>query len=141
MTQTQSDFVEYISLDYGSKHIGVARINTAVRIAEALAPIDNSRDVISQISSVINEHKSTGLVIGLPRGLDGQETDQTNEAKAFAEDVKSAVDIPVFMIDEAGSSAKAQERIGTDKTSLDSAAAGVIAEDFVAFSDKDSLRI
>lgn len=130
---------DIISLDYGLKRIGVARVSPIVKIAEPLAVIDaQSDDVVSQISSVVSQNEAQAVVIGLPRGLDGQETEQTSLTRDFAQDIAVKLECPVYMVDEAGSTQAAKDRIAQSSSDapLDSVAAAVIAEDFVQHSDK-----
>jgi len=132
-----------IGLDVGEKRIGVARINTLVKIAEPLEAIETAnQDVTDRIGRVIAEYQADALVIGLPRGLDGQETAQTKYCQDFAYQVAVAVATPVYMIDEAGTSVEADVRIGHSTTiSRDSMAAAILLEDFINYKDQELLRV
>lgn len=125
---------EYIGLDIGEKRIGVARINTEAKIAEPLELIrTGTQDTFKAISGLISEHQAVGIVLGLPRGLDGQETAQTVSIRDFARQLKRHSEVPVYLIDEAGTSKQAQELIAQgSKGSIDSIAAALILSDFIA---------
>jgi putative Holliday junction resolvase len=133
----------YIGLDVGERRIGVGRINEFAKISEALEVINTENvDVLEEIKSVIIEHQAEGIVVGLPRGLDGQETDQTKYCIEFANSLKSELSIPVYMIDEAGTSLAADERISkSNEISRDSVAAAILLEDFVSHTNKQELEI
>ena len=133
----------FIALDVGERRIGVALINEIARIAEALDVVKtDSIDVFGIIRAIIQEHQADGVVVGLPRGLDGQETAQTKYCQDFAQKLKAEIQLPVYMIDEAGTSIAADERIlkgsGTDR---DSVAAAILLEDFVSHTNKEELEI
>jgi putative holliday junction resolvase len=133
----------YIGLDVGERRIGVGRINEYAKISEALDVINTENtDVIESIKLIISEHQADGIVVGLPRGLDGQETDQTKYCIEFAQSLKSKLSIPVYMIDEAGTSLAADERIlKSNEISRDSVAAAILLEDFVSHTNKQELEI
>ena len=133
-----------IGIDYGAARIGVARINTLVKIGEPLQPV-TEKDQSSSIEAILNaanDQNADSIVVGLPRGLDGQETQQTNDCREFAEKLQTETKTPVYIIDEAGSSEVAKSRISKKKPqSIDSMAAVVIVEDFVNFKDKQTLKV
>lgn len=132
-----------IGLDVGTKRIGVARIQTFVQIAEPLSEIQvDDGNVDNEIKALVKEHSADAIVVGLPRGLDGQDTQQTNYSREFATRLAGEVSVPVYLIDEAGTSKAAEERI-TDKqnVSIDSMAAAIFIEDFINVSNQDELMV
>ncbi len=142
--QSSSNTVEgsIIGLDVGDRRIGVARINTFAKLSEPLNPIVTaSQEPFKAILTVIKEYGAISIVVGLPRGLDGQETAQTQKIREFTALLKQKSPIPVFMIDEAGTSKQAKERITKANPSIDSNAAAIILEDFVNFADKERLKV
>lgn len=134
---------DYIGLDVGEKNIGVARVNTVVGIAEPLDPISyDPESVFDKVKDLIKNYQIIGVVIGLPRGLDGQETTQTEFCRQFAKKLADNIPSTVFMIDEAGSTKAAELRkTAYPKASIDSIAASVFLEDFVNCKDRESLLI
>jgi putative Holliday junction resolvase len=132
-----------IGLDVGSKRIGVARVNTFVKLPEPLQHIDvDSQDAFEAILSIISEHEASAIVCGLPRGLDGQETSQTTISREFALKLKEYTEIPIYMIDEAGTSKEADERLTRNSSiSRDSMAACIILEDFIVQDNQEALQV
>lgn len=122
---------DIIGLDLGKACTGVARIHTIARIAQPLDPIQMDDDFVANIEKLVALHKPSALVVGMPRGLDGQTTEQTLWAKEIFESLQRSLVIPVFEIDEAGTTKKAQSRV-LEGQSIDSVAAGVFLEDFAA---------
>jgi putative holliday junction resolvase len=140
--KTISNEQTYIGLDLGERRIGVARLNTMVGMAEPLSLIETaSQDVLKEIDSIVLEYSANGIVVGLPRGLDGQETSQTAYCREFAANLKNSLHIPVYLIDEAGTSKAADERMGKGSNfSRDSVAAAILLEDFNAYPNKEDLK-
>ncbi len=125
-----------LSLDVGDVRIGVALANTIAKMASPLTTINNDQDVIKTVQGLINEHQASQLVIGLPRGLDGQETAQTGKARAFKEALSRQIQIPVYLMDEAATSLKAKAELNArgknyQKGDVDALAATYILEDFL----------
>jgi putative Holliday junction resolvase len=138
-----SSHTTYIGLDVGERRIGVARVHSAVKIAEPLDHIDTqSQDVFATISHVIQEYQAEGVVVGLPRGLDGQETEQTQYCRDFADKLAKHASVPVYLIDEAGTSKLADDRMTKNSNqSRDSVAASILLEDFVLYTQKETLKV
>jgi putative Holliday junction resolvase len=121
---------DLLGVDLGMRRTGVARLNTIARISEPLREIDmDKEDFYDAISLLVSEHEAVGVVVGLPRGLDGQETAQTAWTRDIIDSLTDFLSVPVFFTDEAGTTKVAEQRSKTGD-SVDSVAAGVILEDF-----------
>ncbi len=132
---------ELIGIDVGEKTIGVARINTLAKIAEPLDEIKAGPDAFTELLTVIEENGAVAVVIGLPRGLDGQETAQTAVIQQFTSEFSKKTDLPVYLIDEAGTTKEGEKRLTSNpKASIDSLAATVFLEDFVSEKNQSLLR-
>jgi len=94
--------------------------------------------LIEEIKAIVAEHAAVGIVVGLPRGLDGQETQQTQHSRTFTAELAKKVSLPVYMIDEAATTVVARSRTGSNEN-IDAHAAVIIAEDFVHFRDNKLL--
>ena len=89
--------------------------------------------------AILYSHTSNeidGIVVGLPLGLDGQETDQTKWLRGFIDDLKKAVSLPFYFENEALSSVRAESELESrgkkyQKEDIDSLAACFILEDFL----------
>ena len=127
----------YLALDIGDKRIGVAMANSIARIASPLTTLHVDDTIDEQIIALIKQNLINELIVGLPRGLDGQETEQTKKIRDFVDNFKSKTEIPIHLIDEAGTSLKAKEELalrkkGFIKEDVDSLAASYILEDFLS---------
>jgi len=122
-----------LGLDYGSKRIGVAVGDVGVGHASAVTTIATA-EWATELPRLTEEHGADRLVVGLPRGLDGQETAQTALARRFASEAEAATGLPVTLQDEAGTSELAIERLGKlahDKAKIDAEAAAIILQDYL----------
>lgn len=137
---------DILGFDIGSARIGVARIHPLVKLSEPLQPITVKKsDPIEYICKLIDEYQADAVVFGLPRNLEGEETDQTRLAQQFVKEflaVQKNSSISYYFIDEAGTSKAADERIqGREGMSRDSVAACILLEDFVHLTDITDLKI
>lgn len=126
-----------LALDVGGKRIGVAVASRAAGIASPLTTLAHSDSIIKDIQTVIVHEAADTVVVGLPRGLDGQSTAQTAEVEAFAEQLRQAITQPVHFQDEALTSQKAESELqarGKDyrREDIDALAATYILEDYLA---------
>ena len=76
-------------------------------------------------------------MVGLPRGLDGQRTAQTEEVEAFARGLGERFGLPVHMQDEAVTSKQAEAELEArgkpyGKGDIDALAATYILQDWLA---------
>lgn len=125
-----ADPVVYLGLDVGGKRIGLARGNSLARLASPLEIIEVDGQEVERIRAVAAAEEAGGLVVGLPRGLDGQETAQTATVRRFAAGLKP-LGLPVYFQDEAGTSRQAAEEAGGQSRALDDRAAAILLQDFL----------
>jgi putative Holliday junction resolvase len=126
-----------LALDVGSKRIGVAATSLIARLPHPLVTLDNDDKFFDALRRLIAEESAGVLVVGLPRGLQGQETDQTRVIESFVSELKQQVDLPVYMQDEAVTSEKAETELKQrgkpySKGDIDALAATYILDDWLA---------
>ena len=121
---------DLIGLDLGKSRTGVARINVHARIAEPLDEIAMSGQFVDQVACIVKDYEAACIVAGVPRGLNGQETEQTKWALEMIAQLQDVLSVPVFSVDEAGTTKAAEERVRPGQ-SVDSVAASIIVEDFL----------
>ncbi len=134
-----NDIEEFLGIDVGSVRIGLARGSSAAKIAEPITTLA-ADEALVQIAEIAKKNTTTAIVVGLPRGLDGQETEQTREVIKWAEKAKNQIDLAFYWQDEALTSHKAKEH--QPKThELDSIAAAIILQDFLDSPEIDRVKI
>lgn len=125
-----------VALDVGDKRIGIAHTPPGTTIAMPFTTLQNDNEVMAMLKHLINSKNVAILVVGLPRGLDGQETQQTAKIRAFATDLQEQLQISVHLQDEAATSIKARETLeqsgkSYEKEAVDALAASYILQDFI----------
>lgn len=126
----------YLALDIGRARIGLALANNIARIASPLTFINNDEQVVESLGTIIREHDVQQLVVGLPRGLNGQETEQTEYVTDFCKQLE-ITGLPIALQDEAVTSVKAEQELAArgepyEKGDIDSLSAVYILEDYLA---------
>lgn len=125
-----------LALDVGARRIGVALASPVARIASPLFTLEHSPEIFTRLQELIDSESVGTIVVGLPRGLDGQTTAQTSATEEFIEKLQKEINLPVFMQDEALTSVKAEAELASRgkphaKADVDALAATYILEDFL----------
>lgn len=97
-----------LCLDYGEVRIGIAISDPSGIIASPHPFIKNDKNTIYAIQKMINDKDIGCLVIGLPLNLKGEYSKKTEEVKAFSEEIKENISIPVELWDERFSTVSAE---------------------------------
>lgn len=129
-----------LGVDYGTKRLGFAVCNAEQTIA---SPVENyTRQTIAIdakcVLRLVSEYRITGLVVGLPVHLSGDESQKSRESKAFGAWLQEITKLPIAYSDERYSSAFAEEHLMNlsftkkkRKARLDMLAAQVILQGYL----------
>ena len=125
-----------LALDIGTRRIGVAVASAEVGFPHPLTTLAVSEDIFEEIAQLVHDNSAVTVVAGLPRGLEGQNTEQTRWVEAFVEKLQPLLDVPVKWQDEALTSRKAEDELAARgknyaKGDVDALAATYILEDFI----------
>lgn len=125
-----------LALDVGTVRIGVALASSVVRLAHPLITLPSDKNFTESLLQIIKDEAVGTLIVGLPRGLDGQETSQTELVRQFTTVMQSKVNLPVYFQDEALTSQKAKQELEArgkpyQKHQVDALAATYILEDYL----------
>lgn len=123
-----------ISLDVGERRIGVATVDTSIRIAIPLTTIEVEGNEIKQIAEIVTTENAHLIVVGYPRNQSGEATAQTAYVKAFAEKLSDIA--PIVYQDESLTSVMAEEQLKASrhpytKGDIDARAAAIILQDYM----------
>jgi len=124
-----------MALDVGDRRIGVAIARLTSRLPEPWGVIDRADTTLLAVQELIKQEQTMAIVVGLPRGMDGQETAQTKQVRQFATELKK-IGLPIYLQDEALTSHQAKEELnqrgtGYNKGAIDALAATYILSDFL----------
>lgn len=128
-----------LGVDLGEVRVGLAISDPSQTIASTLDTLDVKRDdthdMLEKVVAAVNAHDPAGVVVGLPRTLDGRDGAKGAKARRFATALHEAIGRPVALIDERFSTVEAERvLIGADvsrkkrKTVIDQVAASVVLQ-------------
>lgn len=100
-------------LDIGEKRIGVAVSDPDLRVATPLEVIDAEETfrVGSRLTALVQEYEVGGMVVGLPRSLDGSEGPQAARVRALGRKIEQRSGLSIRYVDERMSSVEARRRM------------------------------
>lgn len=106
-----------LALDLGTKTIGTATCDAGWQFATAGKTLERGkfgRDR-ERLREIIDARAVAGLVIGLPRNMDGSEGPRAQASRAYARNLAEAFGLPILLWDERWSTASAErDMIGQD---------------------------
>ena len=122
-----------LGLDLGSKTIGLAICDSSFAIASPLETLRRrkfTQDAID-LEALIAERDVGGLVLGLPRNMDGSEGPRAQSTRQFAANLLTRSDIPIAFWDERLSTV-AVERLLIDEADLSRRKRGDVVDKMAA---------
>ena len=141
-----------IGLDLGTKTIGVAVSDTARRVASPLQTVGRTKfgaDAAALVA-IIAARDIGGVVLGLPRNMDGSEGPRAQSTRAFARNLAALLPLPITFWDERLSTVAAERALLEADTSrrrraevIDHVAAGYILQgllDRLAWIEREAGR-
>lgn len=121
-----------MGIDYGTKRIGVALSDARGGIAFPHGRIHRGGNVfvLDQILSVVKREHVDGIVIGLPLGMEGQETEESGRAREFARELGKRTGLPIEFENEMFSSRMAEDA-GVAKEHVDKSSAALVLQSYL----------
>jgi putative holliday junction resolvase len=138
--------VRALGIDYGERRIGLALSDATGLLArpwKTITRTGNPAQVAAALASEVHalrqeEDGLTAVVLGLPKRLNGEATNQTKAVAAVADRLRLLLDIPVILQDERLSSHEAESLLARRekdwrkrKAQLDAVSAAVILQDYL----------
>ena len=139
-----------LGVDFGQRRIGLALSDATATLArpwQTLTAGASPRESAMLVASLVKQSRGDDsseagdiamIVVGVPKRLNGTDTDQTQPARDFALALGAGTGLPVEQQDERLSSHEADQRLAVGerdwrrrKAKLDAAAAAVILQDFL----------
>lgn len=124
-----------LALDVGTKRIGMAVIDSDVKIARPVGYLTVDGTEIEEIVKACNLFQPSKIIVGYPRNQSGETTQQTALVEAFCEQLKQAEVPPIVYQDESLTSVIAEEQLKSvnrpyGKGDIDAVAAALILTDY-----------
>ncbi len=124
-------------LDLGTKTIGVAVSDGLRQVASPLTVIRRRKFTLdaADLLRIVTDRGLAGLILGLPRNMDGSEGPRAQSTRAFARNLSGLTDLPIAYWDERLSTVAAERALLEADTSrrrraevIDQVAAGYILQ-------------
>ncbi|WP_461834345.1 Holliday junction resolvase RuvX [Desulfothermus sp.] len=105
--------MKYLAIDYGQKRVGLAisTSNEKLILPYKTLIYTSRKKLVSDITYIVDTENIQGIVIGLPIGINGEETLITRQVKNLVRDLKKRLDVPVYLVDESYSSYSAEQNL------------------------------
>ena len=125
-----------LALDYGKARCGCALSDPTGTIVTPIAEVAQpaTRRGLATLTEIVSEWGVELVVVGLPLSLQGGDTDQTRETRAFAQRLAQRLGdgVPIELHDERFTTRMAQRMEGPVRASEDSRAAAHLLESWLA---------
>jgi putative holliday junction resolvase len=102
-----------LGLDFGDRRIGVAVSDEMGLTAQPVLTLvrKNTKQDLKSLGRLLRKFSCAAIVLGNPLYLSGDLSPQATKAQAFAEDLRSAFGLPVYLWDERLTSAEAHRHL------------------------------
>lgn len=129
--------MEVLCLDVGDARIGVARANTIAKLPEPLVTVIVDGTEIGEIAKLLEEYRAEVLVVGMPRNMSGETTEQSEKVRAFSDRMAKSISQPIVFVDESVTTKRAEELLSqfakrSSTADVDQMSAVVILEEYLA---------
>lgn len=137
--------MRWMGLDYGDRRIGVALSDELGWTAQGYAVIERRKpeDDMERIRQIAVNEGVTGVVVGLPKNMNGTVGPRGEICIAFADSVRDILQLPVHLWDERLTTVSAERTlIEADvsrkkrKQVIDKMAAALILQGYIDFKSK-----
>ena len=102
-----------IGLDLGTKTIGVAVSDTILSVATPIKTIKRKKFSLdaNHLLGIISNKNCCGIIIGLPKNMDGSEGPRAQSTRAFARNFSAKTELPITFWDERLSTVAAEKAL------------------------------
>ena len=129
-----------LAIDLGERRIGLAMSDPLGMLASPFGTLEAMQPklVARRLNVIISENEVNELVVGLPLRTEGTDSAQTDRVRAWAEEVRPLIAVPIVFVDErfstkeaAGNLRAAGESSASMRDRLDAAAATVVLQSYL----------
>lgn len=102
-----------MGLDLGTKTIGVAVTDSFRSVATPLETVKRKKFTLDaqRLQEIITDRSIGGIVLGLPRNMDGSEGARCQSTRAFARNLSRLTELPISFWDERLSTVAAEKAL------------------------------
>jgi len=130
----------FLGIDYGTVRIGLALSDPTGTLASPLPFLENQspQQVITALSELIQTHQIAGLVIGLPRNMDGTYGPSAQKVRDFIGQIQKSISLTITPIDERLTTTQASKQLSSMglnqkqlRKKVDSSSASLILQQYL----------
>ena len=121
--------MRFLGVDFGAKRIGIAVSNPEGTIAFPREIVQGGAGAVERILDIVKKEDAETIVVGLPLGQGGKDTDQTMRVRGFVGELKRTTDIPVEFENELLTTRLAQKSV--QGVAPDASAAALILQSYL----------
>ena len=124
-----------LGVDLGEVRTGLAITDQLKIIASPYKTLKpkNTKSLINTLNEIVKAEEVEKIIVGLPLGTSGQDTERTKATRKFITRLKKSSAVPIEIVDERYSSDEAKEllikqgiKTGHSKEMIDKTAAAII---------------
>ena len=135
--------MKWIAVDYGDARTGLAECDPGEQIAAPITPQIEEKSMnraAQAVAATAFRRQAGGVVLGLPKNMDGTEGARAAKTRRFAQRLADACGMPVVLWDERRTTVSAAAILAENDTfgqkrkeRLDSVSAAVLLDGFLAW--------
>ena len=134
-----------LSVDFGDTRPGLAVSDISRFLASGIGYVSPGgiEKTANKVAEVALEQRVGGIVVGLPKNMDGTEGSRAQLCREFADKLREATGLPVAMWDERRTTVEAHNILSQHnyhgkkrKNTVDAVAASLILEGYLAFKKR-----
>jgi len=128
--------MKILSIDYGTKRVGLALSDETQTFAHRIEPIVNFKDekeLLIKLAKLIEFEQAAEIIIGLPLGVDEKDTEMSKKIQNFVQTLKTIVKSSVKTVNETYTTRSAYSNLGINKSikSIDSESARILLQEYL----------
>jgi len=128
--------MKILSIDYGTKRVGLALSDETQTFAHRIEPIVNFKDekeLLIKLAKLIEFEQAAEIIIGLPLGVDEKDTEMSKKIQDFVQILRTIVKSNVKTVNETYTTRSAYSNLGINKSikSIDSESARILLQEYL----------
>ena len=128
--------MKILSIDYGTKRVGLALSDETQTFAHRIEPIVNFKDekeLLIKLAKLIEFEQAAEIIIGLPLGVDEKDTEMSKKIQDFVQILRTIVKSNVKTVNETYTTRTAYSNLGINKSikSIDSESARILLQEYL----------
>jgi len=104
--------MRWLGIDYGDKRIGISISDELLSFAHPYRTVQHDSQLFVEIRKIVEREKVSGIIVGLPKNMDGSLGPSATKAKAFASRLATElIFVKILLRDERLTTVEAQRAL------------------------------